>query len=151
MVIFLRTLLLLTLVISSSVFAFPCYLTVVKDNCWTNYDVTVTMSNLQTNAKVSNVLVPKGKSWERQQFTCDAGQTLTYYATFQPVIWENQANTAYKAVSFWTLPTTIGAHDLAWNLTACFPRDFSSTPTPINATGNCSCDVSDIPEPKPTP
>lgn len=147
---FLKKLFLLMLFTPSALLAFPCYITIVKDSCWTNYDVTVTMSNLQTNTKVASVLVPKGKSWEREQFTCDAAQTLSYVATFQPVIWENQANTLYRAVSFWDLPKTIGAHDLAWNLTACFPRDFSGVPTPPTSAGNCSCDVSHIPEPNPT-
>ena len=137
-------------VMSCVAYAFPCYLTIVKDNCWTNYDLTVTIANLATKTKLGSVLVPKGKLWGRQQFSCEAGQTLTYEATFQPIIWESQANLAYQAVSFWNLPKAVGAHDLAWNLTACFPKDFSGVPTPPTATSHCSCDTSTIPAPNPT-
>jgi len=127
--------------------AFTCFLTVVKDNCWLNYDVTVNLSDLPTSKILSTVLVPKGKTWSRQEFSCEPAQTFAYSATFQPIIWQNQANSIYRAKQFWGLPKAIAAGETAWEVKVCYAKDFAETPLPPESNGQCGCDFSTIPAP----
>ena len=129
--------------------AFTCFLTIAKDNCWLNYDVQVNIADLATSKVAASVLVPKGQTWSRQVFSCQPAQTFAYSATFQPIIWQNQANVVYRAQKYWGLPKTIGPNETAWEMKVCYSGDFTETPLPPESTGHCACDFTVIPPPKP--
>ena len=130
--------------ISFKLHAFPCYVTVAKDNCWLNYDVTITVSDMVTEAVVTNVLVPKGQTWARQAFSCQPNQKFLYAASFQPIIWQNDAGKTYRGLRSWGLPIAFGPADVAWELKLCYASDFSETPMPPKAGANCQCDFTKV-------
>ncbi len=134
------------LLFSSQALAFDCYFTLLKDSCWTNYNVTVTVADGVTGDKLITLTVPKDKSWERKKFTCKAGQILQYTAQFSPVFWQNQQDKVYPAKHNLYLPKTIDkTKEIAWNLPVCFGREFAGIPFPPDAEGSCKCDFTTIP------
>ncbi|KTD74174.1 hypothetical protein [Legionella tucsonensis] len=137
----------LSLILSSSLWAaeVTCYYTLVKDNCWTDYNVSVDVMDAVTAKVLTTVTVPAKKSWIRQTFPCTPGQKLIYEAQFSPVFWQNDVGKTYIAKNYWSLPHSINPGDSAWNVTVCFSSDFSLVPLPPKGSGNCSCDFSDIP------
>ncbi len=135
-----------TLLLSStSSWSFTCYMTMVKDNCWKDYNVMVDVNNSRTGDKMLTITVPKGDLWNRQMFDCDAGLKLMYIARFSPVFWEKDVGKTYPALNFWSLPNEIHPGDSAWNISVCYPKDFALVPMPPQATGNCKCDFASIP------
>ena len=124
--------------------AFPCYVTVAKDNCWLNYDVTIIVSNMVTQAVVTNVLIPKGQTWARGEFTCQPNQKFLYAASFLPVIWQNDAGKTYRGLRSWGLPIAFDPKAVAWELKLCYASDFSETPLPPEVEGHCQCDFSKV-------
>ncbi|MDX1836728.1 hypothetical protein DIZ81_00085 [Legionella taurinensis] len=126
-------------------FAFPCFITLAKDNCWTNYNVKVVVTDGITNEEITTVIIPKGQSWARESFNCQPAQKFMYRASFTPVIWEKDAHKVYRAQRFWSMPGSIEPGTTAWNIPVCFTSDFSETPYPPDATGKCVCDFSTIP------
>ena len=134
---------------STQVVAFPCYFTLAKDSCWTNYDVKVVVVDAGTDKPIITVDVPKGKSWTRQTFNCQPGQKLMYQASFQPSFWQSEAGKTYMALRYWSLPAEISPKQSAWEIPVCFPQAFSEVPFPPTATGNCKCDFKVIPPLKP--
>lgn len=137
------------LAFSAQLFAFPCFFTLAKDSCWTNYDVTVIVMDANTNKEVVTVEIPKGKSWARQSFTCSPAQRFFYKATYQPVFWQSEIGKVYMSTRYWSMPATIDKGDTAWNIPVCFPADFAAVPLPPDAVGNCQCDFTSIPSPPP--
>jgi hypothetical protein len=135
----------LLIALSSQVFAFQCYLTLVKDSCWTNYDVNVVVLNSENNDTLTTIEVPKGKSWSRQPFACNPGMKLMYRATFLPVFWQSEKGKTYWAIRYWSLPAAIGPKESAWDIPVCFSSAFAAVPFPPDATGNCKCDLFSIP------
>ena len=133
------------LFISLKLNAFSCVMTIAKDNCWSNYDVTITVLDLDTHKNITSIVIPKGKTWTKQQFTCQPHQKLMYYATFLPIIWKDDAGKTYRGHSFWALPHSINPGETAWQLNVCYARDFAETPLPVDSRGNCRCDFSQIP------
>ncbi|MBA2651630.1 MAG: hypothetical protein H0U73_05110 [Tatlockia sp.] len=131
--------------LSSEALAFQCYLTLVKDSCWMNYEVQINVINSVDNSILTTVTVPKGKPWVRQPFDCNPGTKLMYQATFSPVFWESEKGKSYWAMTYWTLPEKIGAKESAWDIPVCFATAFSAVPFPPDATGNCKCNFLDIP------
>ena len=129
--------------------AFPCFLTMVKDSCWTEYNLTVAVTNGTTGQPITTVIVPEGQSWARQQFTCQPADTISLSATFTPVFWESDKGKTYPARHSWTFPQTVAAGDTAWNINVCYPLEFSEVPLPPQAGGNCKCDIDSIPPVKP--
>lgn len=129
---------------AQQVSAFTCYITLAKDSCWTKFNVTVTLTDLNTKAVLGTVTVPQGQSWARQSFDCNPGQNVNYTAQFSPDIWENDANTNYSAKRFWVLPTNVTGQN-AWELPLCFPSAFVEVPMPADATADCQCDFNMIP------
>ncbi|QDP73014.1 hypothetical protein FOG18_10780 [Legionella israelensis] len=136
---------LIGLFFSAQVMAFNCYLTLVKDSCWTNYNVTVDVIDAGENKTILTIEVPAGKSWNRQQFTCEPSQRLMYKAKFTPVFWQSEKGKSYMAIRYWVLPSSIKATDVAWNVSVCYPSDFSGVPFPPDAEGNCKCDFKSLP------
>lgn len=132
------------LMIAGQGFAFPCYFTLAKDNCWTDYEVNLTLSDADTNQVITTFTVAKGESWKRQPFSCQPGQRLTYQATFNPVFWQGDQGKIYPAQRFLSLPAAIGKDQSGWDIPICFPAAFSEVPFPPKAAGNCRCDFSAI-------
>ncbi|MFA6304020.1 MAG: hypothetical protein WC627_12940 [Legionella sp.] len=135
----------LGLICSNSLWAFNCFFTLVKDNCWFKYNVTVDVVDANKSKTVATITVPAGQSWARQSFACDKEEKLLYKAHFSPVIWESERGKEYMAHDYWSLPATINPNDKAWDITVCYAADFSETPMPPEATGTCVCDKSKIP------
>ncbi|MBA2711367.1 MAG: hypothetical protein H0U57_12350 [Tatlockia sp.] len=137
--------------LSSQSFAFQCYLTLVKDTCWKNYEVNVNVLDSNNNDKVlTTVVVAKDKTWARQPFDCNPGMKLMYSATFKPVFWQSEVGKSYAAFKYWTLPNKIGADESAWDIPVCFASAFSAVPFPPDALGNCKCNFFDIPSVPPS-
>lgn len=133
------------------VFAFPCYFTLVKGQCWLNYDVSVKVMDANTEKNVAHIIVPKGKLWERTSFQCEPAQRLYYTATFNPEIWAGDSNVVYRTKQYKLLPKAPTVTEAAWNIQACFPDEFSNVPIPIKGSGNCSCDFNKVPPIQPIP
>ena len=137
------------LVSGSPLWAITCYYTLAKENCWLKYNVTVDVMDASTNKVLTTVTVPAGKLWTRVVFPCQAAQKLMYSAHFTPVIWESEKGKVYSAKNYWSLPAAINPGDTAWNVSVCYPMDFSQIPLPPEATNSCTCDFKSIPELKP--
>lgn len=125
--------------------AITCYYTLAKDSCWTNYDVSVDVIDSMTTKTLTTVTVPKGQQWTRQTFPCHEAQKLMYIATFSPVFWQSDIGKTYPAQNAWSLPEQINPGDSAWNVSVCYPADFSQVPLPPTGPGNCKCDFTTIP------
>ncbi|MDP3561861.1 MAG: hypothetical protein Q8R83_06765 [Legionellaceae bacterium] len=125
--------------------AFTCYITMVKDSCWKDYNLIVRVSDASTNAESTTITVPAGKLWERQEFECKEKQTLALVAQFNPVFWSGDENKTFPAQRYWKLPDNIESGITGWNVTVCFPKWFADVPLPPHATADCKCDMDSIP------
>ena len=134
---------------SGPIWCFTCYFTLAKDSCWISYNVSVDVLDAQTDRVLTTVEVPAAKAWTRQAFTCDASQKLMYKARFTPAFWKSETGKIYSAQNYWSLPAAINTGDTAWNISVCYPADFSEVPFPPDAKGNCRCDFTVIPSLKP--
>ncbi len=144
-----KIMILVGLIASLQVQAFPCFLTMVKDNCWANYNVTVEVTNATTGKLITTIIVPQGQPWVRQQFVCQPADTISLTATFTPVFWQSDKDKVYAAQHTWTFPQAVAAGDTAWNINVCYPAEFSEVPLPPEAGANCKCDIDSIPPVKP--
>ena len=133
------------LFLSIKAMAFPCFLTIVKDSCWTKYDVTVSAVNAGTGKDATSVTVPKSEKWKRVKFSCEPEEILTFKAVFSPVFWKSDEGKIYSSRRDWPFPDKIEKEASAWGVTLCYPKDFSEVPLPPDAVGNCVCDKSGIP------
>lgn len=125
--------------------AVPCYMTIVKDSCWTAYDVNINIVDVQTEKVLTSMNIPKGKSWVRKEVSCQPSETVMMRATFSPVFWESDKNKSYSARKYGTFPEKPDEGVLAMNLTICFANDFSEVPLPPESSGHCVCDMTNIP------
>lgn len=126
--------------------AMTCYITLAKDSCWTNYNVTLNVLNASDeNDKIVIVKAPKGKTWSREQFECEPSQTLKIEAQFNPVFWEKEQGKKYYGRKYWVLPASLPKEGEVWNISLCYQRDFSGVPLPPNAQGQCICNFKSIP------
>ena len=128
---------------SMNLHAFSCYITVIKDTCWSNYNVSVHVLNSQSQV-LASVMIPKGTSWSREQFTCHPGEILDFEATFSPVFWEQEIKHKYFGKRHWHLPENPEKGLSAWNVTLCFAKEFSEVPFPPDAVGHCRCETKNI-------
>lgn len=139
----------LSFLFTTPLWSFTCYFTLAKDNCWTKYSVSVDVIDANTAQVLKTIVVPAGQSWTRDSFICKPGQKLKYHTQFTPVIWESDKGKIYPAKDYWSLPAAIAAGSTAWELSVCYPSDFSELPMPPEATSNCSCNFAVIPALKP--
>ena len=131
-------------------FGFSCYVTLAKDNCWTQYDVTVNVVDASGDKILATIDIPKGQSWGRAPFTCQPNQELKFRAVYSPVFWDSQKGVVYHEKQYLTLPSTIvKSKEVAWNIPVCFAQAFAEIPLPPDAKGNCQCDFTAIPPVKP--
>jgi hypothetical protein len=145
-----RTLFLLSAFFSYQAFAFPCYVTVMKDNCWKNYNVTVDMEDTSTEKSLVSVVISDQESWARGKFDCHPKQTFKLLGQFTPAFWASDEGKVYYGKRYWSLPEQIG-DNVAWHMKLCYPSDFSEVPLPPDASGACQCDpsvITPIPEEK---
>lgn len=134
-----------SLLCSSISYAFPCFLTLVKDSCWTDYSVTVTVKDATSNQNLLTVTAPKGQPWVRDTFVCQPNQKLFYSATFEPVFWEGSEGVVYSAIRYWILPNQITDKQKAWEIPICYPAAFASVPFPPKVGGDCQCNFANVP------
>lgn len=125
--------------------AFPCYITMMKDNCWTAYDVNVDLIDVATEQVIASMSIPKGKSWDRKEIVCQPKQVVKLKAKFSPDIWVKDKGREYVGKRFWSFPEQINQGDAAWNMVLCFSRDIQDVPLPPDVSGQCACDAKDIP------
>ncbi|HBI21267.1 MAG TPA: hypothetical protein DDY37_01545 [Legionella sp.] len=125
--------------------AFPCFITVVKDNCWTDFDVKVTATNALNQKVLAVVRIPKGKSWARQELVCEPQQTIQFSAVFSPVFWESDTHKVFFSKRYWSLPGKIEEGIKAWGIDICFSDFFAEVPLPPEGSGHCACDMTAIP------
>lgn len=137
--------LLISLGFAANSFAIDCYLTVVKDNCWKNFQVTVKMKDPQTRKVFKTIKVSSKEMWHREKFKCTPNQNIFYAAKFLPIIWEANQDKEYLARRYWRLPATFAKDDKAWNINLCFSKDFTGVPLPPRSSGKCSCDFKSVP------
>jgi len=135
--------------LSSQIHAFPCYLTVVKDDCWSKYQVDITAVNADNNSQTTTVSIPVGQSWARQVFECQPNETLSFTAVFSPIFWQVDKGRSYEALSNWSLPQKISPGEKAWSITLCYPLQFNGVPLPPDASNHCSCDMTKVTPIKP--
>jgi len=133
----------------TQVHAFPCYITMVKDSCWTSYSVSVDVIDVTNKKVVATMSMPNEKSWDRKEIVCQPKQTVSLIATFSPAFWEKEENKKYYGKRIWSFPEEIKKGDGAWNMTICYPKDLQGIPLPPDASGKCTCETKDIPAIKP--
>jgi hypothetical protein len=133
------------LLLSMKTFASTCYMTLMKDNCWTNYDVTVTVTDASSNKLLTTINAPTANSWGRQKFDCQPGESLAFSAVFSPVFWQKDEGKHYVGSRTMRLPETMKEGHTAWTFSVCYSAAFSEVPLPPEAKGNCVCDPSGIP------
>ena len=117
--------------------AFTCYVTLMKGDCWKNYDVTIDVKNNTSEETITIDTLKKDNMWLRKKFECKPAQSLGFRATFKPKIWKNSTDKDYRRKSFIYLPKTIEQGASAWEVPVCFSSDFTEVPIPPEATGNC--------------
>jgi len=124
--------------------AFPCYLTVVKDKCWEDYSVSVDVLDTNEHKKILTAEIAKGAEWTRSSFECSSKQIFDFIAKFSPSFWDRDEDSSYHAKRYLILPDAVKG-EVAWNITICYPGDFSGVPMPPEANNHCGCDTSNIP------
>lgn len=134
---------------SMKMYAFPCFLTMVKDQCWDKYTITINVMNSKKDESIMNVIIPQGQSWVRQPFDCEPAESITLHAQFSPVFWEKDEGKIYSGIHDWQLPESIKKDEKAWNITVCYPKDFSAVPLPPEAKSQCGCIRDNIPPVEP--
>ena len=135
----------LSVVLVAQAQAFPCYITIVKDSCWKDYDVSIKVEDVMSEKPITNILIPSGESWKRYEFSCKEKLTIQLKATFSPVIWETDQDKSYLSKSFLSFPDEIKPGQTAWNMTVCYPGQFEGVPTPPDVSAGCRCDTKSIP------
>ena len=125
--------------------AFQCFVTISKDNCWTNYTLKVDVSNAANKKIITSITVPQGSSWTRKKFECQAHDAILFTASFSPVFWEADIAKTYLAKKHWILPASVSHGDVAWHLNLCYPAQFAEVPLPPDANGTCACNTDKIP------
>lgn len=143
--------LLMSLLFSTQVFSVTCYMTMVKGNCWKSYDLTVDVTDADSGKPLVSVVVPSDQLWVREKFECKAGETIASKATFSPEFWAGDEKKFFTGKRYWKLPDVMKEDETGWNVTVCFPTQFSDVPTPPESNSNCNCDLSAIPKVEPQP
>ena len=125
--------------------AFPCYITMVKDNCWSKYNVSVNVVDVSTQTVLATLSIPEGKSWDRKEIVCQPKQTVMLKATYSPAFWEKDEGKIYSGKRDWSFPEKIVKNESAWNMVICFASEFQEVSLPPEAAGHCLCDMKSIP------
>lgn len=134
------------LIVPLKLFALDCYLSVVKNSCWSNYEVDVDILKPDASGTVLfSAKVPKDKQWARIKVKCQPGQRFYARSQMFPVFWESEKGKYYYLKRYWALPKNVDKDTTALHVPICFPKAFSGVPLPPDATGNCKCDFDQLP------
>ena len=126
---------------SSSIYAFSCYLTIMKSSCWQDFDVTITATDQVSHKQVIKAQdLKKNNLWTRTKFECSPRQGLVFQASFTPAIWQGTGNKMYQPKRVWFLPSDIEKGITSWNIPICYPSAFIGVPLPPNAKSLCTCE-----------
>lgn len=96
------------------------------------------MLDVENEKTVVKIDLPQDKLWVRQSFECHPKQTFRFESQFSPAIWKDDEGKIYKGKRYWSLPVST-ENAAAWNMTICYPDDFSGVPVPQDAS-KCGCD-----------
>lgn len=135
----------LSFFVCTQVHAFTCFVTLIKDSCWTNYNVTATVVDADSGHTLATITVPQGTPWGRGKFACEPKQTLSMSTVFSPIFWQNDQNKVYPGQHDWQLPIAIKKGETAWNIPVCYPEEFAEVPVPPTAGSNCKCNKESVP------
>jgi len=127
--------------------AFPCFITVFKDSCWTNYTVKVDVLDDEAKNIITTIVIPKGDSWSRGRIEAKSKQIFMLRAKFEPAIWEGDKDKLYYAKRYSVLPEKIEGDTKAWHVGVCYPKNFVGVPLPPGAGSQCLCpEQKDMPD-----
>ena len=133
------------MLMAQGVMAFPCFITISKDNCWTNYSVMIDVLDGKTQKIITTITIPKGETWSRGRFEAKPKQVFMLRAKFEPAVWKVDEGKIYYAKHYWLLPEKVKGDTKAWHIGVCYPKSFSSVPLPPGADSKCICPKQDIP------
>ena len=112
----------------------------MKNNCWTDYNLSVQTYDASTEKPVGNpIVLNKGTSDLTVPIPCSPRQTLSFKATYSPPVWANEQNVSYSTMNFWQAPPQLPKGATQWIISLCFANDFTSVPLPLQATAQCVC------------
>lgn len=134
------------ILMTQRVMAFPCFITISKDSCWTSYTVMVDVLDGKTQNIITTITIPKGESWSRARFDANPEQVFMLRAKFEPAFWKSEEGKQYYAKRYWLLPKQVEDNMKAWHISICYPENFSGVPLPPGAHSKCTCSVQDIPK-----
>lgn len=129
----------------STSFAVECYVTFIKDKCYADYDVHLSVTDSHTKHSLVELDLPQSKFWIRQSFECQPSQVVAISSSFSPAIWEADTDKQYQGTHFTKFPDVAPPQGTIWAMDVCFPAQFSKVPTPPKITGACGCDKTAIP------
>src|SRR5680860_214624 len=126
---FLRVfIILVTIVMTASVQAATCFITLIKDSCWLNYNVTFSTFDAEQDKELATLTIPAASAWARKSFECTLSQRLKFQAQFTPTFWDSGVGKIYNSKTHKTLPAVMKPGERAWHITVYYPRDFSEIP-----------------------
>ena len=133
------------LLLSSQIWAVQCYFTIAKSPCWKDYDIDVTLMDMDTQQVLQTIRVAKDSPYQRVNVECTPAEVFSAYAQFSPVVWEQDKDKKFPGVRFWAMPRTPPAPGAVWEIDICYPGHFSGVPLPRTDIKDCGCDFSHIP------
>ena len=95
------------MLIAKGAMAFPCFVTMAKDSCWTDYAVTVEVLDAETDNVLTTIVIPKGESWSRGRFDAKPKHHFMFRAKFEPAFWKAEEGKQYYAKHYWILPDVV--------------------------------------------
>lgn len=134
-----------TMLFAEGALAFPCFITMVKDSCWTDYTVTIEVLDAEKDNILTTIVIPKGESWSRGRFEARPKHHFMLRAKFEPAFWAADAGKMYYAAHYWILPDAVQGKTTALHISACYPEGFSGVPLPPKADSTCACPKPDMP------
>lgn len=117
-----------------------CYLEFAKAACWNNYKVELKLLDALTLQEQQHFNLSMNSQSIKVPFTCRANEQITFQASFEPPIWDQQVNSWYKAKKVYNVPPDVASDGNIWTVDLCFASDFNGVSLPPqNPMGSCSC------------
>ncbi len=126
---------------ASQTMAYQCALTVTKDVCWKDYQITVYLKTYANKKNKPKKLftIGKNKMKVKKKFACHPKQKVAFSVSVSPAIWTGSDKDRYKSKSVWLTPENI-EDDATWELSLCLSKDFKAVPMPlVEKPQNCHC------------
>ncbi|MEE9452204.1 MAG: hypothetical protein V3V61_05545 [Gammaproteobacteria bacterium] len=116
-----------------------CYVKFMKAQCWTEQRVTLHFIEAIEFEGKDKITLPANKFSVRHKFKCDDYDTITFATNFAPPIWEGEEDSWYQSKQVFAVPKDQPT-DEDWEISLCFPYDFSSVPDiPDSDLQACQC------------